>query len=300
MKELQCSNLYDKLDKSLNAGPDNNYELLIDTICKLKEKHLPYRFVKFDKHKHKDNKWMTYSIINSIKKRDQMYYNLKCMNQHIPQYLIDKHNLSVYNGILKKCIREAKAMYYHAVFEKYKHDIKNTWKTISDILCKSSKKNNPIKEIRINDRLCTNIKDICNGFNSFFVNIGPKLASDINDSGKTPYSSYLKKIITSKFHFDLISQDDIEKIISKLKSKSSAGFDGISLKMLKMISPLLLRPLTLIVNQSLFTGKFPEKLKIAKVIPLFKKDDRLLMDNYRPVSLLTSISKYSKRLHTNN
>ena len=116
-----------------------------------------------------------------------MYYNLKCMNQHIPQYLIDKHNLSVYNGILKKCIREAKAMYYHAVFEKYKHDIKNTWKTISDILCKSSKKNNPIKEIRINDRLCTNIKDICNGFNSFFVNIGPKLASDINDSGKTLY-----------------------------------------------------------------------------------------------------------------
>ena len=62
--------------------------------------------------------------------------------------------------------------------------------------------------------------------------------------------------------------------------------------------PEIVRPLTLIVNQSLVTGIFPNQLKIAKVIPLFKKDDCLIMDNYRPVSLLTSISKiFEKVVH---
>ena len=63
-----------------------------------------------------------------------------------------------------------------------------------------------------------------------------------------------------------------------------------------MIAPSILKPLTLIINQSLFTGIFPEKLKIAKVIPLHKKEDKSIMDNYRPVSLLTSISKIFEKV----
>ena len=299
LNELKSKNLYNELDHSLESGPDQNYDKMIKTITELKEKHLPYKFVKFNKHRHKDNKWMTYSIINSIKTRDKKYYKLKCMNQNDPGYLALKRNLGIYNGILKKCIRETKAEYYNKMFETYKHDIKNTWKTISSLLCKSSKKNNPIKEIKINDKLCTNQKDICNGFNSFFVNIGPKLASEINENNKIPYSSYLKKVITSEFMFDLITEDDINKIVTSLKPKASAGYDGLSLKMLKLITPHVIKPLTLIINQSLITGIFPEKLKIAKVIPLFKKDDKLLMDNYRPVSLLTSISKIFEKVAHN-
>ena len=75
-------------------------------------------------HKHREIKWMTYSIINSIKIRDRKYYNLKCMNPHDPDYSNLKQSLSVYNGILKKIIREAKADYYYKTFETYKNDIK--------------------------------------------------------------------------------------------------------------------------------------------------------------------------------
>ena len=107
---------------------------------------------------------MSYVIVNSIKTRDKKYIELKSTNQNDPKYLTLKKNLSVFNGILKRCIRETKKNYYHQIFETYKNDIKNTWKTISDILCKSSKKSNPIKEIRINDRISTNLKEICNGF----------------------------------------------------------------------------------------------------------------------------------------
>ena len=76
---------------------------------------------------------------------------------------------------------------------------------------------------------------------------------------------------TSNFYFSPISQDDVSKIIASLRSKSSFGHDGMSTKFLKTLVPVLLRPLTLIINQSLTTGIFPDQLKIAKVLPIHKK-----------------------------
>ena len=61
--------------------------------------------------------------------------------------------------------------------------------------------------------------------------------------------------------------------------------------MLKKLAPVIINPLTHIINQSLCTGIFPHRLKIAKVIPLFKKNDPHIFYNYRPISLLSSISK---------
>ena len=93
-----------------------------------------------------------------------------------------------------------------------------------------------------------------------------------------------------------MNQDDVTKLVSTLATKNSSGHDGISLKLLKFLSPVLIKPLTLIINQSLITGIFPTKLKIAKVLPYFKKDDIMLMDNYRPISLLTSTSKVFEKV----
>ena len=58
------------------------------------------------------------------------------------------------------------------------------------------------------------------------------------------------------------------------------------------------KPITALINQSLTTGVFPEKLKTAKVVPIFKKDDIHCFNNYRPISLLPAISKiYEKIVH---
>ena len=81
------------------------------------------------------------------------------------------------------------------------------------------------------------------------------------------------------------------KTIQNLPSKNSCGVDGISSKLIKIIEPAIIKPLTLLINQVLNTGIFPDELKIAKVIPLFKKDDPKLLKNYRPISLLPTISK---------
>ena len=80
-------------------------------------------------------------------------------------------------------------------------------------------------------------------------------------------------------------------VIKTLATKNSTGIDSISSNMLKKLAPVIINPLTLIINQSLCTGIFPHRLKIAKVIPLFQKNDPYIFDNYRPISLLSSISK---------
>ena len=85
-------------------------------------------------------------------------------------------------------------------------------------------------------------------------------------------------------------------LINGLKPKHSSGHDVISSKLLKDIGVVIAPTLSVIINQSLCTGVFPDKLKIAKVIPLFKKGDESLIENYRPISLLSSISKVFERI----
>ena len=86
------------------------------------------------------------------------------------------------------------------------------------------------------------------------------------------------------------------KIIEKLEPKASSVLDGQSSKLLKPISNILAPILSVIINQSLYTGIFPDKLKIAKVLPLFQKGDAWLMENYRPISLLSTLSKVFERV----
>ena len=103
--------------------------------------------------------------------------------------------------------------------------------------------------------------------------------------------TFLKEKIAFSFEFSLLEQETVFKIISKINSKHSCGHDDISTILMKNICPLILSPITLILNQSLSTGIFPDRLKIAKIIPLFKKEDPHKLDNYRQISLLPAFSK---------
>ena len=91
-------------------------------------------------------------------------------------------------------------------------------------------------------------------------------------------------------------QHEILIIVKSLKSKQSTGHDGISTKLLKQIIHNITSPLEHIFNLSLSNGCCPDLLKLAKVIPIYKKDDPTQVTNYRPISLLPSISKILERI----
>ena len=99
--------------------------------------------------------------------------------------------------------------------------------------------------------------------------------------------------------FSQISEEAVMEVLNNLKLKLSCGHDGISSRLLKASKNVICKPLTLIINQTLTSGIFPDTLKIAKIIPLFKKGDRTLLENYRPISILPAISKKIERIMFN-
>ena len=84
---------------------------------------------------------------------------------------------------------------------------------------------------------------------------------------------------------------EISEIISFLKTGKSLGPNSIPMKILKLLSPLISYPFSQIINESFQSGIFPDKMKLAKVIPLFKKGCPLTASNCRPISLLSIFSK---------
>ena len=93
-----------------------------------------------------------------------------------------------------------------------------------------------------------------------------------------------------------IVADEVVKIIGKLNQNKSPGHDGIGNLIVKNVASVISKPLTDIFNLSLSTGMVPEQLKLAKVIPIYKKEDPEIFSNYRPVSVLPCFSKILERL----
>ena len=120
-------------------------------------------------------------------------------------------------------------------------------------------------------------------FNDYFIGIG---AQDTETpQGNSHYSDYLGNKPNCNLQFYSITNCDVAEIIGNLKPKTSTGIDTISSKLLRQTKDSITESLTIIVNQMLKTGTFPELLKISKVIPLYKKGDNSNLSNYRSPSI---------------
>ena len=97
-----------------------------------------------------------------------------------------------------------------------------------------------------------------------------KLDRTINTNDN--YQSYLTEPINAQFKFNYVSEKEVLKIIDSLKNKASYGTDEIANKLLKLIKNKLCKPLTLIINQSLTTGIFPNAFKTSKVKPIYRRE----------------------------
>ena len=279
--------------------PNDNYKELEKIITESREKNLPYKKKKFNKYIHKLSPWMTDEILDMIKHKDKLYKIKVLEPRDSFAYLEAKTNLDEYTIILQQKINETKQAFYHQKFHDYKNDARKTWSTINDVLARKKVKSTFPDYFLVKNHKVTNKQHLANEFNNFFTEIGPKLSEQIQSPDNLNFKSFLTKVITTEFKFKEMDENDVIKEIAALADKSSCGYDELSSILLKKIANSIKPILTLIINQSLYTGIFPTKLKLAKVIPLFKnKGDCHLFDNYRPISLLPTISKiFEKVVH---
>ncbi len=206
-------------------------------------------------------------------------------------------NLNTYNQILKISIRLAKRIYYEKLFAKFKNDIRATWKTINEILNRTKRKKFFPSFFRDGNNIISNKINIANKFSSFSTNVGKSLNNTLNlYSPDQSFNHYLKTRCNLRLTFKNIDEENVSEIINKLSPKTSFGFDGISAKLLKSIKTAVIKPITIIINQMINTGIFQDKFKIGKIIPIFKKDDETQFTNYRPITLLPTISKIFEKI----
>ena len=173
---------------------------------------------------------------------------------------------------------------------------KITWGVINEIISKSAKTKYFPDIFKDGQHELKDDREIANRFNAFFVNVGPDQSRNIRYNGNKTHQTYLTQNHDIEFYFTDVNEDIIVNIINKLPNKNSCGYDNLSTKIIKALKDSLIKPLTLIINQILNTGVFPSQLKIAKVIPIFKKDDNKIFNNYRPISLLPVLSKVVEKV----
>ena len=105
----------------------------------------------------------------------------------------------------------------------------------------------------------------------------------------------MKAKVTFSLYLEPATEQEIHKLVSSLK-KSSPGYDNLSAAILQLSLPQICPLLTHICNLSLLEGIFPQEMKLANVIPLFKSGDHELFNNYRPVSILCTLSKVFEKI----
>ena len=110
-------------------------------------------------------------------------------------------------------------------------------------------------------------------------------------TGDNIYKTYLKEPNKVSLKFEKVNETNVMEIIKNLPNKNSCGFDGISTIVMKSIKNVILKSLTLIINQIINTGVFPNKLKIAQITPIFNNDDRPLSLSIDPFLYYQLFSK---------
>lgn len=237
--------------------------------------------------------WVTLGLLNSIRKRDDLFKKYK-LN---PQNIAIKNNYLNYRNNLRKLLYNTKTQYYKNLLEN-ETNIKKQWQTLNELTGNKRKTNNVIKSIKSNNLALSKKIDIANHLNSYFSDVGPQISltcSKININN-TLKNSFSYKTIQDSLNISNIQQTEVEIAIKSLKTNKSPGTDGITPKIIKNLNQHISPVLTYIINQSFNQGAFPNFLKTSLVIPLYKSGQKDLPNNYRPIALLPIFSKIFEKV----
>ena len=184
--------------------------------------------------------------------------------------------------------------YYRDKFNSAKTNIKNIWNIINSLLNKNCHTNIPPK-FNCGGQPTSDPTVIANAFNNYFTQVGPSLNKNI-PRANTAYSDYLKDPNMNSLFFTPVIKSEIYDLVTSFKNNKSPGVDGINTGLVKYVISHISDPLCHIFNLSLSKGTFPDKLKYAKVTPIFKSGDSGELGNYRPISVLSCFSKMLEKI----
>ena len=272
--------------------PNEAYKQFFNIFNSTYDIYFPKVFVRL-KTKHIQSPWITKGIVKSSKRKQKLYEKFLKHRTRATELAYKS-----YKNLFESLKKKAKKKYYSEKISKYKHDSKKTWSIMKELIGKIKfKSSNLPRRITVNEVDIFDKRKIANEFNSFFTNIGSKLAIKIPNASTT-FESYINKP-DSIMKIKQLSMNELKDAFFSLKINKSLGYDDISFNVVKKCFSSLCEPLKYLFNLSIEKGILPDDLKIAKVTPIYKADDKSDLSNYRPISVLSCFSKILERIMYN-
>ncbi len=203
----------------------------------------------------------------------------------------DETNFQLWRNKCKILTEKSKHNYYTKNVEEAKTP-KDIWNVMSNL--KPSKQSTLPQSMTFDDEICYNFKEIIDKLNSFFSTIGGIAANnDYSILNMEKLNNFVQSKVPSNISFQipLIKVDETKLMINKLDATKATGADDLGPYFLKSSSDIIASSITYLINLSIIQGEFPSNLKIAKITPLFKCGDKSIPGNYRPISVLPTLSK---------
>jgi hypothetical protein len=298
--EIFVKDLKEKLDEYTSTDAlsfsqfISTYNGCLDNACKLTTP-------KTSKRNQDNNPWFCQSIAQSIETRQKLYDKwCKTRTASRPRGNLVLHaEYSSYRYKLKQIIKFAKSRYYCNKITEHQGDSKATWKIINQLRGKSKCAMKP--NFIINNTRVTERRVIANAFNSYFTSIASRMNTHTHTdiignvliANIPSFSQFLPTTNPNSIFLRDCSLTEIEEIVSKLQNGKSSD---IPVSIVKKTSLIISPFLETLFNESMKNGIFPSELKLAKVTPIYKKDNAELLGNYRPVSVLPIFGKIFEKI----
>lgn len=227
-------------------------------------------------------------LSKGIKKSCFIKRGLYLKSRHCKSY---RSKYKKYSTILKKCILSLQK----SANMKYIASTDNTCKAVWEVIKKYTTSdciNKIIDNLTIDNKDITDPQLICETFNNYFIDI---VKDNCSPSLTLPNELNINNVESSIF-LNPVGVQELLKITRELKNSHSVGYDDVRTDVVKDVISIIAEPFLHAINLSLSQGIFPELLKKSIVKPLFKKDDKSKIDNYRPITLIPIFSKILEKI----
>lgn len=263
------------------------FEGFIDTVQTAYFESCPMRTVKIRPRKIIREKWMTASLLNKSANLQEHYKRVCRLNRQSDDFkdYIRKRN------DFNKAKRNQKQSYFSDLLSNHKNDSKQLWKIVNSLSGRDKTESMPPSFVK--DGLTVSCKkEIVDNFNEFFANVGPRTCAGI-PSVPESFEDYLRKTpnCQQSMWLNPVDPAEVREMIHNLKNSSSCGTDQLTTRLVKALKETIAEPLAILINKSFLEGVFPDVFKISKITPIYKKGDKCQFDNYRPIALLSVVSK---------